>query len=118
MDIDSKNKFGGVTLSNEVIAQVAGRAASECYGVVGLAPRPSFASAIQGLLKENDFSKGVYVAHPKSGYEISIYVYLANGVRLTEVVTEIQKKIKYVVERTFSIKLTAVNVYVQDVKDV
>lgn len=118
MDIDSKNKFGGVTISNEAIAQVSGRAASECYGVVGLAPRPSMASYIQGLLSEKDFSKGVYVSRVKTGYEVSVYLYLAHDVRLTEVVAEVQKKLKYVIERTFGIKMVAINVYVQDVKDI
>ncbi|MDO5330630.1 MAG: Asp23/Gls24 family envelope stress response protein [Bacillota bacterium] len=118
MNIDSKTQYGAINLSSEAIASVAGKAAAESYGVVGLAARPSLSSLFTGLLKIDEYEKGIYVSKSAKGYSISVYVYVAFGVRVTEVVSEIQKRVKYLSEKTFDIKLSAVNVYVQDVKDI
>ena len=48
-------------------------------------------------------------------YLINIYVIVSFGVRISEVVYEAQKKIKYVLENTLQQELGAVNVFVQGV---
>jgi uncharacterized alkaline shock family protein YloU len=119
--ISKKTIPANVKLSLPAIASVAGEAAMECYGVVGLAPRPSFVDylpkAIQKGLAKEDYSKGIYAVKSGKSYEVSVYIYVAYGVKVTEVCFEVQKKVKYVLENTFQIRFAAVNVYVQDVKD-
>jgi hypothetical protein len=39
----------------------------------------------------------------KSGYEVDVYLVVAYGVKITEVVSEVQKKVQYVLEKTFQI---------------
>ena len=39
MSIELKNEFGKIDITNDVIAQVVGEAAIECYGIVGMASR-------------------------------------------------------------------------------
>jgi uncharacterized alkaline shock family protein YloU len=103
----------------EAIASVAGGAASECYGVLGLASKNSLRENINELLKKEDYIKGIYASKSKkSGYEVDVYLIVAYGVKITEVVSEVQKKVKYVLEKTFQIPFNSVNVYVQDVKDI
>jgi uncharacterized alkaline shock family protein YloU len=103
----------------EAIASIAGEAASEVYGVVGLASRNSLRENINELLKKDDYIKGVYCRKSKKqGYEVDVYIYVAYGVKITEVVTEVQKKVKYVLERTFQIPFAHVNVFVQDIKEI
>ncbi|MGM9813553.1 MAG: Asp23/Gls24 family envelope stress response protein [Candidatus Enteromonas sp.] len=119
MNIDQKTPYGGIGISLEAIAMVAGNAASECYGVVGLASKTrNLVDNVALLLKSSEFSKGVAIRRDaKKGYEVDIYIIGAAGVKLSEVLSEVQKKVKYDLERTFSMKFSAVNVYLQDVKE-
>lgn len=39
MSIEMKTKYGQIDISNEVIAMVAGGAAIDCYGIVGMASK-------------------------------------------------------------------------------
>ena len=121
MKKEQKHKYGEVSISIDAIASVAGDAATMCYGVVGLSPRPSFVDRFpnqvkKGLEKE-DYSKGIYAIKTAKGYDVSLYLYVAYGVKITEVCSEVQKRVKYVLEKTFQMKFSSVNVYVMDVKD-
>lgn len=39
MSIELRTKYGQIDISNEVIAMVAGGAAVDCYGIVGMASK-------------------------------------------------------------------------------
>jgi uncharacterized alkaline shock family protein YloU len=39
-------------------------------------------------------------------------------VKITEIVSEVQKKVIYVLEKTFQIPFKQVNVFVQDIKEI
>jgi len=116
MGIDKKTVYGGINISLEAIASVAGTAATECYGVVGLASKNSLRENIADLLKEDSFYKGVFAKKDKDDYSVDLYIIVAYGVKITEVVSEVQKKVKYVLEKTFDIKFKGVNVFVQGLK--
>ncbi len=117
MNIDKKTPYGGIDISIDAIASVAGKAASECYGVVGLAPKSVLHDAISTILKKEEFAKGVYVRKDKKKYEVDVFIYCAFGIKLTEVASEVQNRVKYELEKTFAISLGAVNVFVQDIKE-
>ncbi len=117
MNINTKNEYGSIDISMETIATVAGRAATECYGVIGLTSKTSLEQYVWELLKIEDYVKGVYARKSKKGYEVDLYLVCANGVKLPEILSEVQKKVKYDLERTFEIKFAAVNVYVQDIRE-
>ncbi|MBP5091167.1 MAG: Asp23/Gls24 family envelope stress response protein [Bacilli bacterium] len=121
MKKENNPKYGEVKITLDAIASVAGEAAAMCYGVVGLAPRPSFVDIlpeqIQKGLKKEDYSKGIYAIKTPKGFDVSLYLYVAYGVKLTEVLSEVQKRVKYVLENTFQMQFDSVNVYVMDVKD-
>jgi len=116
MAIDKKTAYGGINISLEAIGAVAGSAAVECYGVVGLASKNLLRENIADLLKEEAFYKGVFPKKDKDDYIVDVYIIVAYGVKITEVVSEVQKKVKYVLEKTFDIKFKAVNVFVQGLK--
>jgi len=116
MVIEKKSKYGGINISLEAIASVAGSAALECYGVVGLASKNTLRENIADLLKEDAYHKGVFAKKDKDDYTIELYIIVAYGVKITEIVSEVQKRVKYVLEKTFDIKFKAVNVFVQGLK--
>jgi len=118
MSLNKKTALGGITISNKAIASVVADASFECYGVVGLAAKTALHEKINELLKRNDFEKGVIVYKTRKSFSIDLYLVIAFDVKITEVLREVQKKVKYVVENKFGITLDAVNVYAQSLKKV
>lgn len=118
MSIKRETKLGEIELSLDAIASVAGEAAADCYGVVGLSNRRSLKDNIFELLKKEDYIKGVAVREVSRSVEIDVYLVLAYGVKTTEVASEVQKRVKYVLEKTFQMRFKTVNVFVQDVKTI
>ena len=118
MSINKETDYGKINITNKAIAGVVADAAMECYGVVGLCRKDSVYEKISVLLKRNDFTSGVNVKIVKNKIEISLYIVVASGVKVTEVLRNVQDKVKYVVEKTLETKVSKVNVYVQDLKKV
>lgn len=116
MTIDKQTPYGGINISMEAINSVVGSATAECYGVVGLSSKNSIRENINEMLTKENYHKGAITRKGKDGYEVDIYIIVAYGVKITEVITEVQKKVKYVLEKTFDIKFKAINVYVQGIK--
>ena len=117
MKIDKHTKYGDIDISLEAIASVAGQAAEGCYGVIGLAPRASIRDTVSEILKLEDYKKGVYVRKNKKSFEVDVYLCCAYGVKLSEILSEAQKKVKYELEKTFDIKFAAINVYAVNIQE-
>lgn len=117
MAVTKKNKFGQINISTDAIASVAGDAALECYGVVGIASRASIREAIGEILLKDNFVKGIIVDKVKDSYNVSLYLIIARNVKITEVLSEVQKKVKYDLEKTFAIKVKRLNVFASDFDD-
>lgn len=124
MTVDKITPLGGIDISIQAIASVAGSAAIECYGVVGLSAKDSLSEKVDTLLGKKNFQQGVVCEKEKDkkkrkgGYNISLYIVVASETKITEVIHEVQKKVKYVLEKTFGIEFKKVNVYVQGIKEI
>ena len=118
MDIDKKTQFGVINITSDAIAQVASNAAGQCYGVVGMAHKRSIRSEINELLKNESFSKGVFVTKRKDSFEVDIYIVVGYGLKITEIASAVQKKVKFDLERTFNMTFAAINIYVQGIKNI
>ena len=69
------------------------------------------------FFRKENFSKGVYVKKNAKGLiEVDIYIIVSYGLRITEMLSGVQKTVKYALEKAFNLKLAAVNVYVQGIK--
>lgn len=119
MNVDKSTKYGNINISLEAISTAAANSAVQCYGVVGMASNKSF-NDIENYFKKNSIIKGVVTRHNNrvSLYEIDLFIIIAYGVRITEVATEVQKKVKYDLEKKFNIKFKAINVYIQGIKNI
>ncbi len=119
MDIDKKTQYGSVNISLDALASVACEAATECYGVVGISSKRTLKDEINEILKKENYSKGVYVRKNSKGQvEVDIYIVVCFGLRITETITAVQKKVKYDLTKTFNLKQVTINVYVTGVKDI
>lgn len=116
MSVTEKNEYGKINITPEVIAGIVGETASSCYGVLGLAARSGLRETMDALLKKkSDYIKGVYPRKKKDGYEVDVHIIVIYGVKLTEVVSSVQKAVAYTLKKTFAMRFI-VNVFVQEVR--
>lgn len=118
MTINQKTQYGNIAITDEAVASLSGEAASECYGVVGLVEPNASTAYIRELLKKEDYVKGVHTRKTKSGYAVDVYLVVAYGVKITEVIQEVQKRVSYVLKKTFGLKKIEVNVLLQQIKEI
>ena len=59
MTVKIQTENGQIELSNEVIATVVGGAATDNYGVVGMASRNQIRDNFNEILKKENFTRGV-----------------------------------------------------------
>ena len=116
MTIERKTDYGNISVSEDAIASLSGSLITECYGVVGMASKQILRDGWCELLKKDNYAKGVVVHKSEAGLEIDLYIIVSFGVKISEVVQEAQKKVKYMLEKSLSQELVAVNVFVQGVK--
>ena len=115
MSVNMLNENGNITIDDQVFATLAGLAAMECYGVVGMASR----NATQGifeLLKREQLTKGIKVTTVDDKINIDLYIVLQYGVKISVVSENIISRIKYSVETFSGVSVENVNIFVQGVR--
>jgi uncharacterized alkaline shock family protein YloU len=115
MSIKVDNEYGSVQINTEVIANIAGAAAVECYGLVGMASK-SPTSGIVSLLKRENLSKGVRVHVEPDGIVIDLYVIVQFGTKISVVANNIIEKVKYHVENQTGMKVLKVSLNIEGVR--
>ena len=103
---------GIITISSDVFTNLTGAAATNCYGVKGMAVR-STTDGLVHLLRRESMSKGVKIVY-NNDQSISIYLHIIvdNGVNLVAVGQSIQNEVKYNVHRLTGVEVRSVNVCV------
>ena len=105
-----KTELGYIEITNEVMAGIAGYAASSCFGVKGMTIR----SMSDGL--ENQ-SRGVRVSEaPDGGVNIDLHIAVEHGVNIATVCRSIISEVRYHVERLTGVDVKNVDVYVESIK--
>ena len=112
---ENRNEFGSIAIGDEVIATLAGAAAMECYGLVGMAPR-NIQEGISDLLRRDNFERGVDIQFGEESITIQLYIVVEYGVKISEVARNVQERVKYVVETMLGLKVDRINVKVQSVR--
>ena len=110
--IRQNNENGSVNVSTSVYVDIAGTAASHCFGVTGMAAR-SVTDGVYHLLRKESMGKGVRVEfHEEGDVSIDLHIMVDNGVNLSAVGASIISEVRYVVQKTTGTQVRAVNVYV------
>ena len=95
-----ENELGEIRISSDVFTTVTGSAATNCYGVKGMAVR-STTDGLVHLLKRESMSKGVKVYYNADGtVSIELHIIVENGVNLMAVCRSIMSEVRYVVSKT------------------
>ncbi|HZC05415.1 MAG TPA: Asp23/Gls24 family envelope stress response protein [Ktedonobacterales bacterium] len=104
---------GKVEVSARAIATIAARAAVECYGVVGIAPRHARLGGVAQRLAPEVSARGVEVRFVDDHVVIDVWVILEHSLRVVEVAHNIMVIVKYEVEQALGLHVAQVNVNVQ-----
>ena len=110
--IRQTNDQGTINVSTSVYTDIAGTAASNCFGVKGMAAR-SVKDGVYHLLRKESLSKGVNVTlHEDDSISIDLHIIVDNGVNLSAVGASIISEVRYVVQKCTGTQVRAVNVYI------
>ncbi len=110
-----RTEMGKLVLSEEAIATIAGAAAIECYGVVGMAGR-KMTDGLSELLGMENLAKGVSVSIDGDELYIELFVILGYGVKISEVARMIIDKVRYTVEKITSLKVSKITVSFESIR--
>ena len=110
--IRHNNEGGSVNVSTSVYTDIAGTAASNCFGVKGMAAR-SVKDGVYHLLRKESASKGVNVVfHEDDSISIELHIIVDHGVNLNAVGESIISEVRYVVTKCTGTAVRAVNVFI------
>ena len=110
--IQHKNDNGSVNVSTNVYTDIAGTAASHCFGVTGMAAR-SVSDGVYHLLRKESMGKGVRVEfHDDNTISIDLHIMVNHGVNLAAVGASIISEVRYVVTKCTGTEVRAVNVFI------
>ncbi|KRN91933.1 hypothetical protein IV82_GL000341 [Pediococcus acidilactici] len=99
-----------------MIATVVGSAATDNYGVVGMASKNQIRDNINEILKRENYARGVVIKQEDNGVAIDVYIIVGYGTKISEISKNVQSKVKYNLESMLGISANSVNVFVQGVK--
>ena len=106
---------GQITVDSAVYTNIAGFAATNCFGVKGMAVR-SMTDGLVHLLRKEAMGKGVKVTYNDDGtVSIELHIVVENGVNIATVCRSIMGEVKYVVNLNTGVTVKAVNVCVDSV---
>lgn len=114
MGKEINTEFGRIAITDEVIATIAGVAATECYGIVGMSAR-RLKDGLAELLGRENLSKGVDVTVDQETVVVNLNVVVGYGTRISEVARNVRDKVKYTLESTTGLDVAQVNITVQGV---
>ena len=106
---------GSINVSTSVYTDIVGAAATNCFGVKGMAAR-SVKDGVYHLLRRESMSKGVLVHfHEDNTISIDLHIMVDSGVNLSAVGASIISEVRYVVTNHTGTEVRAVNVYIDSI---
>ena len=111
-----ETKAGLITYTDEYIATLAGIAATECYGVVGMASQ-KMTDGIVTLLKGENLKRGIKVNTDKSNaLTIDLFVIVEYGISIGAAAQSMIETVRYHVEKATGLNVKEVNVNISGVR--
>jgi len=113
MDTIENLEYGEVKIVDDVVATIAGLAATEVEGVAGMSA--GFVGGIAEILGKKSLSKGVKVEVKEKIANIDLYIIVEYGTKIPDVAWKIQENVKKAIETMSGIIVNEVNIHVQGV---
>jgi uncharacterized alkaline shock family protein YloU len=113
VDETSQTSLGTIRIANEVVAIIAGLAATEIDGVAGMSG--GIAGGIAEKLGRRNLARGVKVEVGEREAAVDLFVIVGFGVRIPDVSLRVQESVKKAIESMTGLAVIEVNVHVQGV---
>lgn len=110
-----KDKIGEVQIADEVVAIIAGLAATEVDGVSSMAG--NITNELVGKLGMKNLSKGVKVDVTEEHVSVDLSLNIKYGYQIPEVSANVQEKVKTAIENMTGLMVLDVNIRIAGVKE-
>lgn len=110
-----ENELGVVTIENEVIARIAGLAAMDCYGIVGMAAK-NMKDGIVQLLKRESLTKGIRLTVTENRISLEFHIIVEYGTNISAIADNIISTVKYKVEDFVGLEVEQIQIFVEGVR--
>ncbi len=115
MSLKIKTEYGHIVIENEVIARIAGLAAMENYGIVGMAAK-NVRDGIVQILKMESLTKGIRLNLSDEFIAIDLHIIVEYGTNIPAIADSLIEAVKYKVEENTGLTVSAVNIFVEGVR--
>ena len=113
--VNITNENGKISITNEVFSNLAGDAATSCFGVKGMAGRSREGGPLQ-LLRRESMSKGVEVHYNDDGsVSLELHIGVDHGVNMGAVSRSIMKEVSYKLSKSTGVAVKSVDVYIDTI---
>ena len=115
--IQFKSEQGEISVSSAVFSNITGVAATNCFGVKGMAYR-SMTDGLVHLLRREAMSKGVNITyHDDNSISIELHIIVENGVNVMAVCRSIMSEVRYIVNKNTGVVHRESCRFVKQMKD-
>ncbi len=111
--VQNVNGIGTIKIDDEVVAVIAGLAATEVEGLAGMSG--GIAGGIAELLGRKNLTKGVKVEVGERQAAVDLFVITEYGIKIPDVAYKVQENVKRKVETMTGLEVVEVNVHIQGV---
>ena len=110
-----ENENGSINVSTNVYTDIVGTAATNCFGVKGMAAR-SVTDGVYHLLRKESVGKGVRVQfNEDNSISIDLHIMVDKSVTLSAIAASIISEVRYFVTKSTGTEVRAVNVFVDSI---
>ena len=111
-----ETKSERLNIHTKDISDLVCKTARNSYGVVAIATKDEV-DLISKITKKGKMEEGVFVSKRSDNtFTVSIYLVLAQDIKITEALRECQKSIKFVLDKKYPKMCREVNVYVTELR--
>ena len=104
MECKVKNDLGTIFIAEDVMMEVVGYAALECYGIVAMSGKKATDGIVEWLGREN-LSKGVQIRNVGDMLDVDLYIIVEYGISISEVCKTIVETVRYKLESMTGVKV-------------
>jgi hypothetical protein rflaF_07941 len=112
-----ENHIGKISVSDNYLTQIVRHAVTDCFGVSDVCNVNAFHSALSAFTLGKAFKnkRGVVINTDQNGsLSIDLHIKVSYGTNISAIVSSIIHKVTFTVEEAVGIKVSAVNVFVDD----
>ena len=111
--IQSDESYGQLQIADEVVAIIAGLAATEVEGVASMAG--NITNELVGKLGMKNLSKGIKLTVEEDMVDVDVALNISYGYSVPKTSKKVQEKIKTAIENMTGLTVTSVNVRIASV---